>query len=379
MKHKIKHFYYDASQAQSQAVSQFKSLTAKTHIPSSVPKITHYREGKSALYLTQKQGAAFKPCASLNPEYVCCNVQVLDAVSNCPYDCSYCFLQNYLNNGTLQVTADVDAMIEEVRTKTALQPWRFFRIGTWELGDSLALEALTGTSAQLIKAFAGMKNALLELRTKSDYVENLLDIDHQQRTVVSWTVNPQTIIKREEFRTASMAARLSAMQQVEKAGYLIALHFDPMLLFEGWEADYQALVKEIFTHISSQSVVWISIGSLRFNPEMKRTIEQNFPGSRLTTAEMIAGPDGKMRYVKPKRVEMYQHLYQTIQSCLPSDDKPFVYLCMERWDMWDKVLGYHPHSIGHLDYLMVRSLAQRFPGLVHQNPDLALYDIAFPN
>ncbi len=374
MKHKIKHFYYDASQADTQAVYQLKKQGMTLKAQQQIPKINHYREGKYSLHVSKKQGAAFKPCASLNPEYVCCNVQVLDAVSNCPYDCSYCFLQNYLNNSTLQVTGDVDAMVEEVRVKTARQPWRFFRIGTWELGDSLALEPLTGTSAQLVNAFAGIKNALLELRTKSACVENLLDLDHQQRTVVSWTVNPQTIIKREEYRTASMEARLAAMQRVEQAGYLMALHFDPMLLFEGWEADYQALVKDIFSRISAQRVVWISIGSLRFNPEMKRTIEQNFPGSRLTTAEMVAGPDGKMRYVKPMRVEMYRHLYQTIQACTPAEERPFVYLCMERWDMWDKVLGYHPRSIGHLDYLMVRSLEQRFPGLVHQSPELALYD-----
>lgn len=376
MRHKIKHFYYDASQAQTSAVLQLQKQGMTPKALQQLPRINHYREGKYSLHVRQKQGVAFKPCASLNPEYVCCNVQVLDAVSNCPYDCSYCFLQNYLNNATLQVTGDVEAMVEEVRTTTALQPWRFFRIGTWELGDSLALEPLTGTSAQLVKAFASMNNALLELRTKSAYVENLLELDHQQRTVISWTVNPQTIIKREEFRTASMEARLAAMQQVEQAGYLMALHFDPMLLFEGWEADYQALVKEIFNRISAQRVVWISIGSLRFNPEMKRTIEQNFPGSHLTTAEMVAGTDGKMRYVKPIRVAMYQHLYQTIQACIPSDKKPFVYLCMERWDMWDKVLGYHPHSIGHLDYLMVRSLEQRFPSLVHQSPEFTLYDDA---
>ncbi len=165
----IKHFYYDASQAHTQAVAQLKKQAINLKAQQQISRINHYREGKYSLHVSKKQGTAFKPCASLNSEYVCCNVQVLDAISNCPYDCSYCFLQNYLNNGALQVTGDVEAMVQEVREKTARQPWRFFRIGTWELGDSLALEPLTGTSAQLVIAFSGMNNALLNQRVWKRY------------------------------------------------------------------------------------------------------------------------------------------------------------------------------------------------------------------
>ena len=83
-------------------------------------------------------------CATIHDEYVCCNVKVLKSVSNCPFDCSYCFLQNYLTNPQLEVVNDHDRLIQEIESKINAQPWRFFRIGTWELGDSLALEDQTG-------------------------------------------------------------------------------------------------------------------------------------------------------------------------------------------------------------------------------------------
>jgi spore photoproduct lyase len=104
---------------------------------------------------------------------------------------------------------------------------------------------------------------------------------------------------------------------------------------------------------------------------MKKHIEDNFPNSKLTSAEMTLGGDGKVRYVKPLRVDMFTHLYNAIRTY--GGDDPFVYLCMERWDVWEKVLGYAPKSIGHLDYLITKSLFERFPGLVHVPPVLEQY------
>ncbi len=59
------------------------------------------------------------------------------------------------------------------------------------------------------------------------------------------------------------------------------------------------LVKQTFDTAPPDRIAWISIGSLRFNPEMKKEIENNYPDSRLTCAEMVLGDDSKVRYVKP--------------------------------------------------------------------------------
>lgn len=321
--------------------------------------------------MIEKRGETMDTCATISDKYVCCNVKVLKSVANCPFDCSYCFLQDYLNDGSTKVIADIDAMMAEVRAKTETEPNRLFRIGTWELGDSLALEKQIGQASQLIKAFTQVPNALLELKTKSDVVEPILNLDHQMKTVVSWSLNSDFIIRTEEHKTAPLANRLAAMRKVAQAGYLIGLHFDPMILHKDWKDGYKSLIDDIFSLLDARQVAWISIGSLRFKPETKSKMENNFPGSSITADEMVLGDDGKMRYVKPMRVEMYQHLLDCMQPYLVDDS--FMYLCMERWDMWDKLFGSHPESIEHLDYLFAKSIYNRYPQLGLSEPTRSAY------
>jgi len=198
----------DPSQVDSAAARRARARGLALEERDAPPKISRYQDGKRHLHIADKRGAAFDYCASLDHRYLCCGVHVLRALSNCPYDCSYCFLQSYLTDATTSVVADIDALIADIRAAAAREPRRFFRVGTWELGDSLALEPETGTAAELVRAFAEIPYAVLELKTKSDHVEGLLELDHRGRTVVSWTLSPPAITRLEERRTASLAQRL---------------------------------------------------------------------------------------------------------------------------------------------------------------------------
>jgi spore photoproduct lyase len=85
---------------------------------------------------------------------------------------------------------------------------------------------------------------------------------------------------------------------------------------------------------------------------------------------MVIGNDAKMRYVKPLRVSMYKHLYEELKKHISPLN--LVYLCMERWDVWEKVFGSCPDSVGHLDYIFAKSLYDRY-GLGPE-PDLKQYE-----
>lgn len=339
-------------------------------LPASQIKLNNFREGKNTVREVPKMGESMGSCATLNKKYLCCNVHVLRSVHNCPFECSYCFLQNYLNDGTTKIVDDTDALMDEVKAKIHNEPSKLFRIGTWELGDSLALDLKTGQAAKLIMEFARLKNAVLELKTKSDRVDQILDIEHRQKTIVSWSLNTDYVISSEESGTASLDRRIASIQKTVDAGYLIGLHFDPMIYHDGWEDRYSQLVRELFSNVPAERVAWISLGSLRFNPEMKKKIENNYPDSRLTSAEMVLGDDAKVRYVKPLRIQMYKLLNEELNKHISQIN--LLYLCMERWDMWDKVFGYHPESIGHLDSIFARSLYERY-GIGANAPDIKHY------
>lgn len=332
---------------------------------------TYYRDGKKTVEFVPYKGEKMDTCATIHDEYVCCNVKVLKSVSNCPFDCSYCFLQNYLTNSQLEVVDDHEKLIQEIESKVMAQPWRFFRIGTWELGDSLALENETGQAQKFIDYFSTVNNAVLELKTKSDVVDPILNCKHNQKTVVSWSMNTDYIIRTEEHKTASLKDRMVAIKKVVDAGYLIGLHFDPMIMYDDWANDYKDLLTQLAHIVPSNQIAWLSIGSLRFNPEQKRLIENNFRGSKLTCQEMVKGSDNKVRYVKPLRIEMYSLMFNKMRELWGQD--PFIYLCMERWDMWDKIMDIQPRTIGELDYMFADHFHRFFPSVNPQIPNLDLY------
>ena len=285
------------------------------------------------------RGEFFKKCPGSDGQ-VCCNYFVINFASNCPMDCSYCYLQEYLqDNAALKVFSNVGDLIDEAERTLQKHRGVFFRIGTGEITDSLALEPYTGMVRELIPYFAEQANVLLELKTKSDCVESLLDLDPKGRVVVAWSMNPQPVIDLEEHDTASFSERLAAARRCQDAGYRLGFHFDPMIEYEGWQADYQAMLEAIFAVVDWRRLSWLSLGVLRETPGLKRTMRQRYPQSRLLTGEQVLCPDGKMRYFQPLRVEMYRKMVEWIRRQAPTVK---IYLCMESREVWQQVFGFAP-------------------------------------
>jgi spore photoproduct lyase len=271
---------------------------------------------------------------------VCCNYLVVNLASNCPFDCSYCFLQEYLaNNPTMKAFTNVADAMAEIDVVLRAHPQRSFRLGTGELADSLALDPLTALSRQLVPFFADRPNALLELKTKTDCVEELLNMDPKGRVVVSWSVNAPQIIAAEEHGTATLEERLGAAQLVQKAGYKVGFHFDPLIELEGWEEGYATTVDEILRAVDPRSIAWISLGSLRLTPSLRQSIRNRSNKSLILGSELVPCTDGKARVWRGLRTRMYRHLVQRLERA--AVDVP-IYLCMEPPAMWERVMGTVP-------------------------------------
>jgi spore photoproduct lyase len=255
-------------------------------------------------------------------------------------DCTYCYLQEYLSdNAWLKVFSNIGDLIDEADRTLRKHRRLFFRIGTGEITDSLALEPYTGIVRELIPYFAEQPNVLLELKTKSDCVDTLLDLDPKGRIVVAWSMNPQPVIERDEHGTASFAERLAAARRCQQAGYRLGFHFDPMIEYPDWENDYQSMLEEIFASLDWRKLSWLSLGVLRETPGLKRLIRQRFPSTRLLAGEQVLCPDGKLRYFQPQRIQMYRKMVQWIRQFAPTVQ---IYLCMESKEVWQQVFGFAP-------------------------------------
>ncbi len=306
-------------------------------------------KGKKRLHLMRHKGDFLKKCPGSEGQ-VCCNYFVINFASNCPMECSYCYLQDYLaQNPALKVFSNVDDLLDEADKLLSRHRRFFFRIGTGEITDSLALDPYIGFCAEVIPFFAEQPNVLLELKTKSDRVDGLLDLDPKGRVVVSWSMNPQRVIERDEHLTASFDERLTAASRCQGAGYKLGFHFDPIIEYAGWEKDYQEMVEKIFAVVDQGRVPFISMGVLRNTPALKRTMRERFPSTRLLSGEQVLCPDGKMRYFQPLRVEIYRKMLGWIRNFAPT---VFVYLCMESREVWEKVFGFAPSCEKELGNLM---------------------------
>lgn len=295
-------------------------------------------EGKKRLFITKKKDGFLKKCPGTS-NHICCGYQILSPVVGCPLDCAYCILQSYLkNNPLIMLFVNIEDFLNEVRRFTQK---RFLRIGTGELADSLALEDVCGFSKLLVPFFARQKNSILELKTKTNLIGDLLSLRHNRRTIISWSLNSRPIIESEEKRAAPLEERIEAALACQEAGYRLSFHFDPLIEYPGWEKDYKETVKLLFDSIDHENIAWISLGALRFMPSLKPIIEERFPSSTIIYGEFITGLDGKCRYFKPIRIRLYRKLLSWIREY---EGDVFVYLCMESRDVWQKVFGFAPIS-----------------------------------
>ena len=302
--------------------------------------------GKKILFITRNKGAFVRPCPGTR-YYTCCRYMILHIGTFCVMDCAYCILQTYFHPPLLQYYVnqmDMMGALDNVFSQNQIR-----RIGTGEFTDSLIWEPIDPVSEKLVRKFAGQSQTVLELKTKTINIDHLLPLRHNRKTILSWSLNTESVIRSQERRTASLNDRLSAAARCQAHGYPLAFHFDPLIIYPGCEKDYIAVLDRLFSCVDPEKIVWISLGSFRFMPDLKSIIEDRFPSSKIIYGEFIKGLDGKMRYFKPLRIALYKTLIDQIKRFAPN---ACVYFCMEDEEIWQEALGFVPVERGGLPEIL---------------------------
>lgn len=300
-----------------------------------------FTRGKRLLQLSRHKGSWLKACPGTS-SHVCCNLFIVNPGEGCPFDCTYCYLQSYLQrNPTLKLYTNTEDMLGELRTKIESDTKRLFRVGTGELIDSLVWDELSDQTAELVPFFASLPNAVLELKTKDNFVDNLVALknEHRGQTVVSWSVNAKSISDKEELNTARLSERLEAASRVVEAGYRVGFHFDPIIYFEGWEDEYRDTITQVFQAVSPKDIAWVSLSTLRYKPELQTMMRERFPESALPFGEQFLAKDKKIRYLQPLRLKMQRFLWEELKS---HDKSIPTYMCMESPAAWRNISGSNP-------------------------------------
>jgi len=321
------------------------------------PQNPKYRDlNKKSLYLARHKGNFLKPCPGTKG-YICCGYKVLNIATDCPLDCTYCILQAYFNSNSLVVFINLREELIRIVEQIKRNPDQIFRIGTGEFTDSLALDSLIKWSEWLVPSFSELKNAVLELKTKTTQIEGVLSSTERDRIILSWSLNSSVISSKEELGASTLKKRILSARKCQEEGLALGFHFDPIISHPNWLEGYQRTIELLDRHINPKGIIWISLGSMRYMPRLKEVIRGRHPRSHILDGEFVMGRDGKMRYFKPIRIELYSEINKILRDW--SKD-PSIYLCMESDEIWEKSMGWTPKNSAGLELYLDRRVKSFF-------------------
>lgn len=301
--------------------AQFQETDGKTHVGN-----TNFSRRTETLLIHREKYDFLKPCPC-SCGSAGCGYNLVNLGFGCCFECEYCFLQQYQNLHAVLWPANVDEFLQKIDAGNFRKgPFDRPRIGSGEFTDSLVFDDITQYSAQLVPFFRARPQWQFEFKTKSVNIGGLLQAGGCENVVVSWSVNTAPITNGAEHFTPGLTARLQAACEVARAGYRIGFHFDPVVIYDGYQHDYARTVAEMADTLPHDKIAWISIGTLRFSRELKKQIETRFVHNTILDGEFLLDFDGKMRYSTAQRLEVYQFLVPLLRKTFP---KAIVYLCME--------------------------------------------------
>lgn len=274
----------------------------------------------------------------LGSSVCCCPYYKLVPVSNgCPYYCTYCYLAFVYRKYSpfIKININYETMFKQIRkVLTSFHGKLSFNMG--EMLDSLALDHITGITKKLIPFFSGFNNGFLMLLTKSSNVDNLLAVEPNNNTVVSWSLNAQQIIRHYELGTANLDERIKAAKQCQEHGYRIRIRIDPGILYPKWRDGYGDLIQKTLTLIKPEN---ITLGMLRLLPGHFNLAASAYGDCvrKLLDYKFVKGAsDGKLRYQPKQRIEFYKFLIDGIRSF---DKDVSISLCRETTEVWNNLKG----------------------------------------
>ena len=301
--------------------AEFKETDGKSHVGS-----TDFSRRTETLLIHQEKYDFLKPCPC-SCGSAGCGYNLINLGFGCRFECEYCFLQQYQNLHAILWPANIDEFLQKLEQgKFNKGPFARPRIGSGEFTDSLVFDDITQYSQQLVPFFRARPQWQFEFKTKSVNIGGLLKAGGCENVVVSWSVNSSKITNNAEHFTPPLTARLQAACETARAGYRLGFHFDPVVIYDGYEQDYARTIQEMADTLPADKIAWISIGTLRFSRELKKQIEMRFPENFMLDGEFLLDFDGKMRYGQQQRLEVYRFLVPLLRRTFPHTH---VYLCME--------------------------------------------------
>ncbi len=261
-------------------VSQLKSHNRVTEIPGNTPQQA-YMEGKNTLVVGVRRTLKFETCKP-SAHYQ------LPLVTSCMGMCTYCYLNTQLGKKPyIRVYVNIDEILKQAQDRINE---RKFEITVFEgaaTSDPIPTEPYTGALKKTIEFFGKQEHGRFRFVTKFTDVDSLLDANHNGHTTIRFSINAAPVIQKYEHRTPGMLERIEASHKIIKSGYQIGFIIAPVMLYDGWEKDYETMISELAKQLGDfkHHKIHFEIISHRFTAKAKKNINEIFPNNDLPMNE----------------------------------------------------------------------------------------------
>ena len=243
--------------------------------------------------------------------------------SGCTAMCLYCYLVcNYNKCSYLRLFVNREEMLDKI-IKTANKSEKDL---TFEIGSNsdLVLEnTITGNLEWTIEEFGKNNKGFITFPTKFAFVDPLLNLNHNNRTIIRMSVNPQEIISKVEFGTSKLNDRIEATNKLKKSGYKLGILIAPVIMVDGWKDLYKNLIEELEQKLSDEvkKDVFFEIIFMTYSYVHTKINEEAFPNAiNLYNKENMTGRGrGKYMYKQDLRKDGEQFFRKELGKHFPNN------------------------------------------------------------
>lgn len=269
---------------------------------------------------------------------VCQSAYQLHTITGCPFRCSYCGM-----GGLIRVLVNIEEFCRHLTTWFEVAPKQ--RLYKWDnVSDVTCFEPEYGASRLLVERFAQETDRYLEIYVgKSANTDDLLDYEHQGRTILQWSISSPAQIASFEEGTDGMIDRLEAARRCQEAGYIVRFRLSPIIPVKNWREENRLLVKEMFARTRPDVVSlcpfgWMDVETARSRLDFD-LLDEDFVRAMDAAAPFLKERGYTAGSGRPiphdARYVMLDFLIEEIQRLNPDT---VIALCLETEEMW-RALG----------------------------------------
>ncbi len=236
-------------------------------------------------------------------------------VQNCPFDCSYCFLQGLYPSADQLIFVNLQDWAQRLDALAAEGP---LYVALSHDSDLLTLQARFPILDALGDNWPHTPAIQAEIRTKSGWTSYYRQHQPRQNLIFAFSLAPQELIDRYEPTTPPLQVRLNAASVALDQGHPVRLCFDPVFADPAYDTLYEDFFAAVFQTLDPRRILDVSYGFLRLPQVLYRRIIQRRPNAPFL-AETLQTTGKIVGYSAKRQTEIGQRHVLWLSSYLRTD------------------------------------------------------------